>query len=213
MEFTEKDRLEILQKQLERMRGMLYGYYSQFFTAVHLFTVLVLAIITLSLFRELRPLILALPFFIVYAGCFCAFLMSYNIFARVYASALEQKINSMVGQNLLVSSPMEDMYIYKTNAPKFVAIDFATPNTALSAVTFQYLFSGLVIFIIGVYRSWQILPYYTQRFAILSIYWEILGFFTVTAAIYLMWFFIGAGPERKIATFVSKAYGEAQTKA
>ena len=32
-----------MQAQLERMRGMHYGYYVQFFQATHLFTVLTLA--------------------------------------------------------------------------------------------------------------------------------------------------------------------------
>ncbi len=85
-----------MQAQLERMRGMHYGYYVQFFQATHLFTVLTLANIALSLYPPFRAAILILPFFIVYAGFFCAYLLTYNLFARIYSTALEKKINQTV---------------------------------------------------------------------------------------------------------------------
>jgi hypothetical protein len=174
--------------------------------AVHLFTILVIAIIGLSLLAQMRALILALPFFVVYAGCFCAFLMTYNIFARVYAKALEQKINALLGKDLLVATPMEEDYIYKTGAPKFVAIDFTTPSTAISAITIQYLFAGGVIFLIGVTRAWQLLPTYVPRFPLLAIYWELLALYTAAALIYLLWFFVTAAPEKRMEAFVNEAY-------
>jgi hypothetical protein len=201
-----RDLFDVLQKQLERMRGMLYGYYAQFFTAVHLFTVLIIAIIGISLLAAFRPLILILPFFVVYAGCFCAFLMSYNIFARLYAKALEEKLNTMLGAQVLVATPMEEAFIYKTGAPKFVAIDFTTPSTAISAVTIQYLFSGAVIFLIGVFRAWQIVPVYTPRFPLLLLYWPLLIVYTGAILAYLCWFFITAVPEKRIEKIVNDAY-------
>ncbi len=78
---------DALTRQLERMRSMHYGYYAQFFSAIHIFTALILAQIALSLWAPMRALILALPFFVIYAGSFCAYLISYNLFARVYADA------------------------------------------------------------------------------------------------------------------------------
>jgi len=115
-EHTEKladTQFRVLQGQLERMRGMHYGYYIQFFQAAHLFTVLTLLNIAVSLYHPLRAAIFVLPFFIVYAGFFCAYLLTYNLFARIYATALEKKINMILGGDFLVAHRMEDVYIYQ----------------------------------------------------------------------------------------------------
>ena len=121
--------------------------------------------------------------------------------------ALEQKLNQMLGGEYLVATPMEEVYVYKTASPKFVAIDFATPSTALSAVTFQYTFSGSVLFAIGVFRAWQLLPSFTPAFPLLALYWPLLIVWTGSALGYLVWFFVTAKPETRITRIVNDAYG------
>lgn len=208
-EHTEKladTQLRVLQAQLERMRGMHYGYYVQFFQANHLFTVLVLLNLVVSLYHPLRAAILALPFFIVYAGFFCAYLLTYNLFARIYATALEKKINRLLGGDFLVAHRMEEAYIYRTPGRKFVAIDLSQPWTFISASTFSVTFGGLLVYGFAAYRTWQILPEMTPRFPPLQLYWPLLAVWTAGHLAYLLWFYIGGKPEKTIAAIVNDAY-------
>ena len=198
---------QILEKQLERMRSMHYGYYAQFFQANHLFTMIALLTLGVSLYHPLRAAIFVLPFFIVYAGFFCAYLLCYNLFARIYATALEKKINTFIGGDYLVAHRMEEVYFYRTPGAKFVALDLVQPWTFISASTASYTFGGVVLYLIAAYRSWQLLPELAPRFWPLHLFWPLLAVWTLGHLLYLLWFYIGHGPERKIAAIVSDAYG------
>lgn len=201
--------LRVMQAQLERMRGMHYGYYVQFFQATHLFTVLALADIAISLYHPFRAAILLLPFFIVYAGFFCAYLLTYNLFARIYSTALEKKINHAIGAKLLVAHEIEDAYIYRTPAPKFVAIDLGRPYTFIGASTVSFTFGGGVLYLFAAYRAYQILPELASHFPPFAplVYWPLLVVWTGGHLAYLVWFYVGGKPEKTIAKIVSDAYG------
>lgn len=201
-------RLRVMQAQLERMHGMHYGYYVQFFQATHLFTVLTLADIAISLYHPFRAAILLLPFFIVYAGFFCAYLLTYNLFARIYSAALEKKINSAIGAKLLVAHEIEDAYIYRTPAPKFVAIDLGRPYTFIGASTVSFTFGGIVLYLFAAFRAYQILPDLAAHFPPFSplVYWPLLAVWTGGHLAYLVWFYVGGKPEKTIAKIVSDAY-------
>ena len=198
--------LRVLQAQLDRMRSMHYGYYVQFFQANHLFTVLTLLNIALALLYPLRAVILVLPFFIVYAGFFCAYLLTYNLFARIYATALEKKINSLLEAELLVAHKMEEVYIYRTPGAKFVALDLTQPWTAISASTLSVTVGGVLTYLFAGYRTYQILPLLAAHFPPLHLYWPLLASWTLGHLAWLIWFFIGGKPERDIAAIVDTAY-------
>jgi len=200
--------LRVMQTQLERMRGMHYGYYVQFFQATHLFTVLTLADIAISLYYPFRAAILLLPFFIVYAGFFCAYLMTYNLFARIYSTALEKKINQAIGAKLLIAHEIEDAYIYRTPAPKFVAIDLGRPYTFIGASTVSFTFGGIVLYLFAAFRAYQLLPDLAAHFPPFSplVYWPLLAVWTGGHLAYLVWFYVGGKPEKTIAKIVSDAY-------
>lgn len=202
----QRELFDTLSKQLERMRGMHYGYYSQFFNAIHIFTALILAIIAISLFPQTSALILVLPFFVVYAGSFCAYLITYNLFARVYATALEKKLNQMLGSEALVAHKMEDVFIYSTASPKFVGVDLANPASAISAITISYLIAGVVVVAVGAYRALQLLPLLQPKFPLLAIYWPLLIFWIAIHLAYLLWYFLTADHEKKITAIVNDAY-------
>ena len=209
-EATEKladTQLRVLQAQLERMRGMHYGYYVQFFQANHLFTVLALLNVALSLYHPFRAAIFVLPFFIVYAGFFCAYLLTYNLFARIYATALEKKINTLLGGEFLVAHKMEDVYIYRTPAPKFVAIDLGRPWTFIGASTVSFTVGGVVLYLLAAYRSWQLLPEFAPHYPPISLFWPLLAVWTLGHLAYLVWFYVGGKPEKQIAAIVNDAYG------
>lgn len=198
--------MRLLEKQLERMRSMHYGYYSQFFQATHLFTVIALLDFALSLLPPLRAAIFVLPFFIVYAGFFTSYLLCYNLFARIYAAALEKKINALVETRVLVAHEMEDVYFYKTPGLKFVAIDLTQPWTFISASTVSFTFGGVTLYALAAYRAWQLLPGLIPHFPPLALFWPLLAVWTLGHLFYLLWFYMGGKPERAIAAIVHEAY-------
>ena len=198
--------LSILEKQLERMRSMHYGYYVQFFQANHLYTVIALLTLAVSLYPPLRAAIFVLPFFIVYAGFFCAYLLCYNLFARILATAVEKKINQIIGADYLIAHKMEEVYFYRTPGLKFVALDLTQPSTFISASTVSSTFGGVVILLIAAYRSWQLLPEFAPRFWPLHLFWPLLIVWTLGHLLYLLWFYIGQAPEKRIAAIVQEAY-------
>jgi len=202
--------LRVLQAQLDRMRSMHYGYYVQFFQANHLFTVLALLDIAVSLSYPFRAAIFVLPFFIVYAGFFCAYLLTYNLFARIYATALEKKINALLGGDFLVAHRMEEAYIYHTPGPKFVALDLSQPWTAISASTISFTVGGVLVYVLAAYRAWQLLPTFAPHFPPLNLYWPLLALWTLGHLAWLVWFYIGGKPEKTIAAIVGAAYGTSE---
>jgi hypothetical protein len=195
-----------LEKQLERMRSMHYGYYVQFFQATHLFTVIALVDLALSLYPPFRAAIFVLPFFIVYGGFFTSYLLCYNLFARIYATALEKKINGLLGRCHLVAHEMEDVYFYRTPGPKFSALDLGQPWTMISASTISYTFGGVTLFALGAYRSWQLLPALAPHFPPLHLFWPLLAIWTLGHLCYLLWFYVGGKQEKRIAAIVNDAY-------
>ena len=199
--------LPLLEKQLERMRSMHYGYYAQFFTATHLFTVIALVLLVLGLLPQTRLAIFVLPFFIVYAGFFTAYLLCYNLFARIYATAIEKKINTLTGLDVLVAHRMEDVYFYRTPGPKFVAIDLQQPWTFISASTVSFTFGGVTLYALGAYRAWQLMPQYASHFPPIVLFWPLLAVWTLGHLVYLLWFYVGGKPERDIAAIVNDSYG------
>ncbi len=198
--------LPILEKQLERMRSMHYGYYVQFFQATHLFTVIVLLTLAVSLYPPFRAAIFILPFFIVYAGFFTSYLLCYNLFARIYATALEKKLNALLGRRHLVAHEMEDVYFYRTPGVKFSALDLKQPWTMISASTISYTFGGVVLYAIAAYRAWQLLPALAPKFPPLHLFGPLLVVWTLGHLAYLLWFYVGGKLERRIAGIVNDAY-------
>ncbi len=185
---------------------MHYGYYVQFFQATHLFTVLLLAGFALSLTAPYRAVIFLVPFFVVYAGFFTSYLLTYNLFARIYATALERKINDLVGARVLVAHEMEAVYFYRAPGLKFSAFDLTQPWTFISASTLSFTFGGVVLYALAAYRAAQLLPVLAPKFPPLHLFWPLLAVWTLGHLWYLLWFFVGGKPERELARIVNEAY-------
>lgn len=102
---------------------------------------------------------------------------------------------------------MEDVYFYRTPGSKFVALDLKQPWTMISASTASFTFGGVVLYLIGAYRAWQLLPELTPHFAPLHLFWPLLAVWTLGHLAYLAWFYLGGKPEKQIAAIVNDAYG------
>lgn len=105
------DHLTLLHHQLVRMRSMDALYHRRFFSDVRYITLLVLGLFVLA-WTVNEALLLLVPFVALIGACQTAFDASYLIFARRYAAALERRINTLAGAELLVGNRLEDAYLF-----------------------------------------------------------------------------------------------------
>ena len=77
---------------------------------------------------------------------------------------------------------MEDVYIYKTPGPKFVALDLTRPYTFISASTVSFTVGGVLTYLLAAYRAWQLLPELAPHYAPLGLYWPLLAVWTPGAS-------------------------------
>ncbi len=86
-------RMQVLHAQLERMRAMLYNYSNLFYKLIILAVVVLIVMAMASMTELLRATALLIPFFIIYIGVQSAYFLTYVVFARVYATGIEKRIN------------------------------------------------------------------------------------------------------------------------
>ncbi len=141
----ERTRLQYdaLTRQLERMRGMQYGYFTKFFWWVTL-TLLVLMYLLLNL----NPMgYLVAPFLVITAGVQASFYLHFVDFARVHARAVEKKLNQLLGEEVLLGAQIEDLYFYPLDQPKFSGFSFAKPAGFFSVYTLHWCGLWTMIFL------------------------------------------------------------------
>lgn len=185
---------------------MHYGYYDQFFRFSNLSATWVIALFVTAVYPPLALTALLLPFVLIYVGYHSAYLLHYNLFARIYATALEERINGMIGEEILVAHKMEDVYFYPTPGPKFVTWAWSRGVTFIGFATINFFILGGLGFAMSWYRAWQLTTLYADRFLPLHFYHPALILWAGINFIYLAAFFIGGKPERTIDRIVRDAY-------
>lgn len=197
------DQLRVLEAQLERMRSMLYGYYDQFYRFLNIHLVSLFALIAVGLWGVER-IVLLLPFYVVFIGFHAAYLYSYVIFARTYATAIERRVNAHLGGEYLVAHKLEAAYIFPVSRRRFVAFSPATPGSFLSAETVMFSSAGALLY--GVLAVWAI------RHAIdASSLWGTLYAVTLLAWSagtlgYLAWYHLRGNYEHRLRTILATHY-------
>lgn len=195
---------DALTRQLERMRGMQYAYFSKFFwwVIVTFFVMIYLAIYPQSFAT------LALPFLVVTAGVQASFYLHFVDFARVHARALERKINQLVGDQVLLGAEIEDLYFYPLDHPKMSGLSYAKPLGFFSVYTLHWCGLWLFFYVVGVYLSVWILGLGDLAAYTLP-YYLLLAVWTLGNVLYLLLYF-GRGHDLKaVAARLAAAYDRA----
>lgn len=199
------DAAAVLERQLERMRSMQFGYYDQFFRFVNLNIVALLALVVVSLHSDFRLAALIAPFYLLYIGMHSAYLYSYIIFARTYALALEQALNRQFGAPILVAHELEAAYLFPLAPRRFVAFSGRNPGSFLSAETLQFAVGGGVLF--AVVAVWAIRVAGDQEDPWGPIYSAGLGLWSVLNLGYLVWYYFISDYEKRLRSILEARYG------
>jgi hypothetical protein len=141
--------LQLLEGQLERMRGMLFGYSSLFFATIRNWTFLSIGLLVLGGSGILPAAVVPVPFIVPFAFLETGYLFWYTVFARRHAQRLEQAINERLGRDVLVSHRLEAAYFYPPDAPKIAALSFGNPLGFMGAMTIGYSAGAGLLWLAG----------------------------------------------------------------
>ncbi len=141
--------LRLLEAQLERMRGMLFGYSSLFFSTIRNWTFLSIGLLVLGWSGALPAAVVPVPFIVPFAFLETGYLFWYTVFARRHAERLEQAINERLGRDVLVAHRLEAAYFYPPDAPKIAALSFGNPLGFMGAMTIGYSVGAALLWLAG----------------------------------------------------------------
>jgi hypothetical protein len=141
--------LRLLEAQLERMRGMLFGYSGLFFATIRNWTFLSIGLLVLGWSGVLPAAVVPVPFIVPFAFLETGYLFWYTVFARRHAERLEQAINERLGRDVLVAHRLEAAYFYPPDAPKVAALSFGNPLGLMGGMTIGYTAGAALLWAAG----------------------------------------------------------------
>jgi protein-S-isoprenylcysteine O-methyltransferase Ste14 len=202
--------VRLLEAQLERMRGMLFGYSSLFFATIRNWTFLSIGLLVLGWSGVLPAAVVPVPFIVPFAFLETGYLFWYTVFARRHAERLEQAINERLGREILVAHRLEAAYFYPPDAPKVAALSFGNPLGMMSGMTIGYSAGAGLLWLAGLVSTNAFihdskspgLPLSVAETIVvpLAIAW------TLVIAGYLAWTFLRRPDEERFLAVLRDAY-------
>ena len=206
----DEQELRILEAQLTRMRGMLFGYSERFFERIRTWTLVSLALLLLANANIARGAVIGVPFLVPFAFLETGYLFYYTVFARRHAERLEQVINARFGREVLVAHKLEAAYFYAPDSPKIAAISVRRPLGMMSVMTIGYTVGAALLWIAGEGSLTSIAGVLHIGF----LNWELGGLlvpaswvWTIAIALYLCWTFLARPDEKRLLAALDAAYG------
>lgn len=141
--------LTLLTDQLNRMRGMLYGYSDLFFRRIRDWAIVSIALLVVA-WAGVAPAAAAIvPFLVPFAFLETGYLFFYTVFARRFAERLERRINRLVGTDVLIAHRLEAAYFYPPDARKVAALSLGNPAGLMSVTTIGYAAGAGLLWLAG----------------------------------------------------------------
>lgn len=200
-------RMQVLHAQLERMRAMLYKYSDLFYRLITLAVVALVLMSMASMTDTLRATVLLIPFFVIWVGVQSAYFLTYVVFARVYATGIEQRINQLVGDDVLIAHRLEAAYLFPLGGAQFAGVPLRADQTFIGFITLHFWLLGAAAILLSGYRAWQLLPAIAREFPPAEFYFAALIGWSILNLVYLLWYFGTRRHEQRIMRLVADAYG------
>jgi hypothetical protein len=196
---TDEAELRILEDQLTRMRGMLFGYSERFFERIRTYLLITLALLVIAGAGIFRDAVAIVPFLIPFAFLETGYLFYYTVFARRHAEYLERAVNTRLGREVLVAHRLEAAYFYPRDAPKIAGISAGNPGGMMSGVTIGYTVGAALLWLAGMRGMLDL----ASRDLLIpaAIIW------TAAITLYLVMTFLSRHDERRLLAELDAAYG------
>lgn len=190
---NEIDRLRYhaLASQLGRMRAMQYAYHRKFFAL----QMLSLGAIAAAFLFPSKAAMVLLAFGLVTAGVSASFFLHFCDFARVHARALEEKINGLLGENLLNAAVLEADFFYPHETVRLSGFTPSRPDTFFSFFTLHFS----VVWIVAALAALGWLADHCGAFRFLEIL-VVYGLWSLANVRFLRNWFRGEAESRMAAT-------------
>ena len=207
----EQERLSLqqLDQQLQRMRGMLFGYSQLFFVHMRVYTLVAMALLVASLWEPLGGAVLIVPFLVPFVFMEASYLFWYTVFARRHAEWVERAIAARSGSGLPAAHRLEAAYFYAPDDPAISALDLRRPLSHMSAATLAYMggagllwLSGMILGLDWIGRQSDVHPLLPWVPAA-AVVW------TVAVAGYLVYAWLRRTDERRLLSELGSVYGPA----
>lgn len=198
---------QTLHAQLERMRAMHYKYSDLFYQLIILGIIVVILMAAASMTETLRAVVLLIPFFIIYVGVQSAYFLTYVVWARIYATGLEQRINRMCEDDILIAHRQEAAYLFPLGGPQFAGVPLRLRQTFIGFITIHFWLLGAAAIALSLYRAWQLYEELMQVFPPVCYYFLTLGAWSLLHLVYLVWYFGTRHYERRLMQITTDAYG------
>jgi hypothetical protein len=194
----------LLTAQLGRMRAMNYKYHALFFRYINFWIVMCVGLLVLSVWEPFRLAIFLVAPLVLYGAMQGAFHFHYMIFTRRYARALEQRLNALADKPILIAHQLEDAYLMKLDAPRFVGFSFGSPASFFSVITLHYGIAGTFLWALGLVGSLLVTRQYADGLPFLWLYVPAMLLWTVANMGYLAWYFVAQRDEKRVQTILDQ---------
>jgi hypothetical protein len=198
---------QTLHAQLERMRAMHYKYSDLFYQLIVFAVTLLILMAAASMTQTLRAVVLLIPFFVVYVGVQSAYFLTYVVWARIYATGLERRINNLLEEDALVAHRQEAAYLFPLDGPQFAGVTLRLRQTFIGFITIHFWLLGAASIALALYRAWQLYEELMREFPPVCYYFLAFGAWALLHLVYLIWYFGTRHYERRLMQIVADAYG------
>jgi hypothetical protein len=202
----ERSTTEQLDQQLRRMRGMLFGYSTLFFTHMRVYTLAAIALLVASLWEPLGGAVLIVPFLVPFVFMEASYLFWYTVFARRHAEWVERAMAARIGHGVPAAHRLEAAYFYPPQHPTIAALDLRRPASHMSAATLAYTGGAGLIWLAGMILGLDWIGRQTDAGALLG--WVPLAAvaWTFSIAAYLVYTWLRRPDERRLVAELDAVY-------
>jgi len=200
-------RMTILLGQLDQARAALGDYRRLLGRTMCWGAFIMLGLLLLGYTKWVPMAALALPFVAVFLVMQYGHLKYLVIYGRAHVAELEHRINTELGETLLVSEAVESKRS-PLGEPHFFGITAGNITNIFSVMKIHYLVICMVMFVAGVLRTQFILKQAdlrpVEKFG--DLYIPLLFIWALANVVYLIWFFQKSEDEKNLVATIRKLY-------
>lgn len=196
------DTTRLAANQLQRMRAMTRYYHGRFFSDIR-FSVIATLTLFVLFFWEVPDAIVLAPVVALIGAVATAFDASYLVFARQYAARLEDRLNTTLGETVLVAAEMEAVYLFPLDERKIVTARLGKDFTWFGFVTLFYTGVGVTSYVFGLVLAIDRLA--DRGDAWLAVYLVVLAVATLATLVAGLWWFVFGEGERRLRAVLDAA--------
>ena len=207
----EQERLYVqqLDQQLQRMRGMLFGYSRLFFVHMRVYTLVTIALLVASLWEPLGGAVLIVPFLVPFVFMEASYLFWYTVFARRHAEWVERALAARSGTGVPAAHRLEAAYFYAPDHPAISALDLRRPLSHMSAATLAYMGGAGLLWLSGMILGLDWIGRQAEVHSLLAWAPAVAVIWTAAIAAYLVFAWLRRSDERRLISELDSVYGSA----